>query len=80
MKIPFYRSWIVSLLQLLAGVPLVGAGEQWLTRNWQSDAGLPDNSVVGIEQTPDGFLWVATKTGLQDTVELVNSETYRFHK
>jgi len=64
MKIPFYRSWIVSLLQLLAGVPLVGAGEQWLTRNWQSDAGLPDNSVVGIEQTPDGFLWVATKTGL----------------
>jgi hypothetical protein len=35
-----------------------------LARTWQSDVGLPDNSVVGIDQTPDGFLWVAAKTGL----------------
>jgi ligand-binding sensor domain-containing protein/signal transduction histidine kinase len=33
-------------------------------RTWQSDEGLPDNTVMGIDQTPDGFLWVATKTGL----------------
>ena len=42
----------------------VDAPWAWFTRTWQSDAGLPDNTVVGVEQTPDGFLWVATKTGL----------------
>lgn len=36
----------------------------WFVRTWQSDEGLPDNTVVGTAQTPDGFLWVATHTGL----------------
>ena len=42
----------------------VAAAPTWLVQTWQSDAGLPDNTVVGIDQTPDDFLWVATKTGL----------------
>jgi len=60
--------WLAGLLALLAllatGVLSAAATLPWVVRNWQSDEGLPDNSVVGIEQTPDGFLWVATKTGL----------------
>ena len=36
----------------------------WTMRSWQSDEGLPDNTVVGIEQAADGFLWVATRSGL----------------
>lgn len=36
----------------------------WFVRSWQSDEGLPDNTVMGIDQTPDGFLWVATQTGV----------------
>ena len=28
----------------------------WFMRAWQSDVGLPDNTVVGIGQTFDGFL------------------------
>jgi signal transduction histidine kinase/ligand-binding sensor domain-containing protein len=36
----------------------------WSLRAWQSDEGLPDNGVVGIGQTLDGFLWVATQGGL----------------
>src|SRR2546430_14642517 len=36
----------------------------WSLRVWQSDEGLPDNAVVGIGQTADGFLWVATQGGL----------------
>jgi len=40
------------------------AKPSWFIRNWQSDVGLPDNTVIGITQSPDGFLWVATKTGL----------------
>jgi len=54
-----------SLLALVIAVASSGfAKPPWVVRSWQSDAGLPDNTVVGIDQTPDGFLWVATLTGL----------------
>ena len=58
--------------QLLAGLFFGLAGNRlaavpnsaWNLRVWQSDEGLPDNSVVGIGQTEDGFVWVATQGGL----------------
>ena len=57
--------WLAGLLALPATVgSSVASTLPWIVRNWQSDEGLPDNTVVGIEQTPDGYLWVATKTGL----------------
>lgn len=31
---------------------------------WQTEQGLPDNFVTGIQQTSDGYLWVATLNGL----------------
>jgi len=31
---------------------------------WQSDQGLPHNSVRAITQTPDGYLWLATSAGI----------------
>lgn len=31
---------------------------------WNEAGGLPQNSVKGIAQTPDGFLWIATEEGL----------------
>ena len=36
----------------------------WSCRAWQTDEGLPDNSVTGVAQSADGFLWVATYGGL----------------
>ncbi|HEY1661853.1 MAG TPA: two-component regulator propeller domain-containing protein [Verrucomicrobiae bacterium] len=36
----------------------------WYERSWQSAEGLPDNNVVGVAQTKDGYLWVATAGGL----------------
>lgn len=42
----------------------VTADSAWNLRVWQTDEGLPDNSVVGIAQTEEGFLWVATQGGL----------------
>lgn len=36
----------------------------WQFRPWQTDEGLPDNSISGVAQTADGFLWVATFGGL----------------
>ena len=52
------------LVLLAAAAPVARAALRWGSRSWQSDVGLPDNTVVGIEQTPDGFLWVATPGGL----------------
>jgi len=37
---------------------------QWLHRSWQTDEGLPDNSVTGLAQTNDGYMWVGTLGGL----------------
>ncbi|MBV9764710.1 MAG: PAS domain-containing protein, partial [Acidobacteriaceae bacterium] len=31
---------------------------------WNTDAGLPQNSVLSIAQTADGYLWLATEDGL----------------
>ncbi len=33
-------------------------------RTWQTDEGLPQNSVQAIAQTADGYLWVGTREGL----------------
>lgn len=33
-------------------------------RAWQTDEGLPQNSVTALAQTPDGYLWVGTSAGL----------------
>jgi ligand-binding sensor domain-containing protein len=52
------------LLALAAVAPPAALGLPWTIRVWQSDEGLPYNTVVGTEQTPDGFLWVATPAGL----------------
>lgn len=56
-------TWI-GLAVVTLTVLSVGAVTPWFVRTWQSDAGLPDNTVVSIDQTPDGFLWLLTQTGL----------------
>ena len=61
-----------AVLRLALGVGLffaatrlmAGTISPWFARAWQTDEGLPDNAVVGIAQTKDGFLWVATQGGL----------------
>lgn len=36
----------------------------WFYRDWQVDDGLPGNDVTGIVQAGEGWLWVATQSGL----------------
>jgi signal transduction histidine kinase/ligand-binding sensor domain-containing protein len=38
--------------------------KQFGRQSWQSDTGLPQNTVRAIVQTPDGFIWMATDGGL----------------
>src|SRR6187455_2992014 len=33
-------------------------------KTWDTENGLPQNSVQAIAQTPDGYLWIATRDGL----------------
>jgi hypothetical protein len=64
----------VVLLRLL-GAEGIGAPVSWgselvvnrgdyTIQNWQVEQGLPQISVVGIAQTGDGYLWLATFNGL----------------
>jgi ligand-binding sensor domain-containing protein len=55
--------WMVLLTVFVASSWAL-ASPTWFVRTWQSDEGLPDNTVMGIDQKSDGFLWVATRTGL----------------
>jgi ligand-binding sensor domain-containing protein len=53
----------VALAAIFFATTSAVAEQTWVVRTWQSDEGLPDNTVMAIDQTPDGFLWVATKNG-----------------
>jgi len=62
----------LPLLSLLAGalvcaatLPTSAQNLQYLgSQSWSTQDGLPQNSVHGIAQTRDGFLWAATESGL----------------
>ncbi|MGN6555920.1 MAG: sensor histidine kinase [Verrucomicrobiota bacterium] len=38
--------------------------DSYSVRTWQAEDGLPENRVLGIVQSSDGFLWVATQGGV----------------
>src|SRR5438132_3986817 len=52
----------------------------WSLRKWQMEDGLPNNTVTGMAQTPDGYLWIATPTRLArfdgNTFETVPREVF----
>lgn len=55
---------ISAILLGILSPALAEDGEFYSARVWQSDDGLPENRVVGVVQSPDGFLWVATQGGV----------------
>jgi ligand-binding sensor domain-containing protein len=59
-------SVVVQLFQVffLASAAWGGDLSQYHLRNWQTDAGLPHNTVQAVVQTRDGYLWVGTQYGL----------------
>jgi signal transduction histidine kinase/ligand-binding sensor domain-containing protein len=57
-----WRSLIFLTVVITALVPAPAA--EWVTRAWQMEDGLPQDTVNAIVQTHDGFLWVGTNAGL----------------
>jgi PAS domain S-box-containing protein len=47
-----------------AGLDPRKAISQYVHDVWQTEAGLPQDSVLSIAQTPDGYLWMGTEEGL----------------
>lgn len=55
--------WYVTSESVLALNPDKSIS-QYVQNVWESDEGLPQNSVQAITQTRDGYLWLATQEGL----------------
>ncbi|HTI69424.1 MAG TPA: two-component regulator propeller domain-containing protein, partial [Candidatus Limnocylindria bacterium] len=75
-----------------ASIELSDYSRDFVVQNWTVDDGLPQNSVLGITQTPDGYLWFATYNGLvrfdgvkftvfdtSNTPEMGSSAVYAMH-
>lgn len=59
------RSCLISLALAGVAVPLDASPTlDWFARVWQTEDGLPEHTIVGLEQTLDGYLWVATHRSL----------------
>jgi signal transduction histidine kinase/ligand-binding sensor domain-containing protein len=62
------RLWLALCLPLLLAPLRAGerpaAPDEFACKAWETDDGLPHNSVATAVQTRDGFLWVATLSGL----------------
>ena len=63
-----HQRWSVSigghLVALLACACFLTARAQYRFDHWTADTGLPQNIITAIQQTPEGYLWVATLDGL----------------
>lgn len=55
---------LLFITAMAMSVLAVTAGTEWNCRVWRFDSGLLDNRVVGVKQASDGFLWVATVSGV----------------
>jgi signal transduction histidine kinase/CheY-like chemotaxis protein/ligand-binding sensor domain-containing protein len=73
LRLHLHRSrwrWLACLAGLaLLGLPIQGAGgksvtSDYLVKAWDNEAGLPFIAVTAMAQTPDGYLWLGSFSGL----------------
>src|SRR5262245_56795012 len=54
---------MVAALALASALSVLG-NPGFDLRTWRVEDGLPSDAVIGLAQTPDGYLWVGTNAGL----------------
>src|SRR6516162_6659205 len=61
-----WRAWdrFAVLLFFLPCLAVASTNSPWFARPWEMSQGLPNNTVTGLAQTPDGYLWLASPSGL----------------
>src|SRR5947209_19447336 len=69
MRSPLRTKWISACLAVAVAFAVVApafaqTNVAWTLRAWSSDDGLPNNNVLGIAQTLDGYLWGANVASL----------------
>jgi ligand-binding sensor domain-containing protein/signal transduction histidine kinase len=83
-------AWIACALACLTPARPAGALNpakplrEFGRQSWQTESGLPQNTVHAVLQTRDGFLWIATEGGLvrfdgQDQITFDSSNTPELH-
>lgn len=75
----FICTWVRRLAFFaLTGCGLGVAGAEYRVDVWQTDEGLPHNTVTALVQTRDGYLWLGTQSGLVrfDGVKFVVFDTH----
>ena len=55
---------LACLLVMLEGVHGQDPSYQFQVQSWKVDGGLPQNTVLSLLQTRDGYLWIGTRFGL----------------
>ncbi|MBA3786179.1 MAG: hypothetical protein H0X15_11715 [Acidobacteria bacterium] len=55
---------LLFLIVVLFAADAIAVSAQYRFDHWTADDGLPQNSVYGIVQTNDGYLWFTTFDGL----------------
>src|SRR5687768_16148414 len=65
---PICLVWLLPSLALWPGLSRslarASVADEYAVSTWLPKDGLPHHAVLGITQTPDGYLWVATGGGL----------------
>jgi ligand-binding sensor domain-containing protein len=70
MTAKFAACGLLAVLVLLSSgvvsraAPSMSLADTYVVDQWQTDGGLPQNSVTAIAQTLDGYLWLGTFNGL----------------
>jgi ligand-binding sensor domain-containing protein/AraC-like DNA-binding protein len=64
LKIVILVGTVNFLIGDLLALPLERSRHEYLVDQWDVGDNLPDNSILSIAQTPDGYLWLATTKGL----------------
>ncbi len=49
--------------EAVRAVESTGTSTDYLLNVWRSEDGLPDNAVISLAQTPDGYIWIGTRSG-----------------
>jgi signal transduction histidine kinase/ligand-binding sensor domain-containing protein len=52
------------ILSFIPAEAALAADSLWFARPWDTEEGLPNNTIGGIAQTADGYLWLGTPSGL----------------
>jgi hypothetical protein len=61
---PGRSAWQPATTVLLLLMAATAVDAQYRFEHWDTHNGLPQISVVAVTQTPDGYVWVATRDGL----------------